>query len=313
MAKRYRKRTIYAKIEVTKGTDPTPAGTDAVLTKNFVWNDPYAGERVSRDLDNAGLGVQEEINTNPNVNFSFDVELAGGGAAGTAVPYAALLRAVGFAETVNAGTSVEYDLVSDFTDSVTIYVVIDGDLQKVTGCVGGWGLVMERGIPAIRFNMTGNYATPVNDASPLTPDVSAYQVPVAVTKANTQFTLDGYSGVLLSLNVDSGIQILPRNVPNLQEVLQTDRGVTGTIVIQAPKVSEKDVFTDLLESHSGINTGALQVIHGTAAGNIATIDAPKVQLSSLSENNDNGIQTYTMNARFIPSASGDDEFKFTFT
>ncbi len=311
MAKRYRNRVVYAKIEVTKGTDSVPTGTNAILTTNFQWSEPYAGDRISRDLDGAGLGLQEEININPHVKFSFEVEAAGAGAAGDAPAYGALLRACGFTQTIDAGIDVEYDPNSDFTDAVSVYVVIDGDLQKITGCVGSWGFNGARGIPKLVFNMVGNYAKPINDGTPLTPDFTAFEPPLPMTRANTTFTIDGYAAVLLSITMDAGIPILPRNVPNLEEVLQTDRGVTGSIVIQAPKVSQKDVFADLLHSHVGINSGALVLVHGTVAGNIFQINAPAVQLSGVQENNDSGIQTYTCSARFVPTSSGDDEVKLT--
>lgn len=312
MSKRFRIRTIYAKIETVKGTDSVPTGANAILTKNFQWDDPYAGDRISRDLDVAGLGIQEEINISPHTTFSFDVELAGSGAAGTAPAFKDLLRAAGWAETLSVGVDAQYDLVSDFADSVSIYVVIDGDLQKVLGCVGTWSMTYPKGIPTMSFKMLGNYAKPINDAAPLTPDYTAFQKPVPMTKANTTFSFDGYAAPLISMTIDSGIQTVVRNIPNLQEIIQTDRGITGTIVIQAPKVSQKDVFADLVESHTAINTGVLQIVHGTVAGNIVQLDAPIMQVSSVNEGNESGEQTYSMNARFIPSSAGDDELKITF-
>jgi hypothetical protein len=82
-------------------------------------------------------------------------------------------------------------------------------------------------------------------------------------------------------------------------------------VFDAPNISDKDIFSDLVESHSGINTGVVALVHGTTAGNIVEFDAPVVQLSSVSEDDQSGIDTYTASARFIPS-TGDDEVKFTF-
>jgi hypothetical protein len=108
------------------------------------------------------------------------------------------------------------------------------------------------------------------------------------------------------------INIFPRNVPNQDEILQTDRGVTGSITFDAQNISDKDIFTDLIESHSGINTGVIALVHGTTAGNIVEFDAPSLQLSTISEGDESGIDTYTANARYIPTSAGDDEVKFTF-
>ena len=57
-------------------------------------------------------------------------------------------------------------------------------------------------------------------------------------------------------------------------------------------------------------TGALQMIHGTSAGNIVQIDAPVVQLLSPSYADSNGILMLNMQLALIPDA-GDDELTLT--
>lgn len=311
MAKLRKNRVIYAKIESTYGTDATPAGGDAVATKNFQLSDPYAGDRVSRDLDRPDLGLEAEINVNPHVTLSFDVEIAGSGTAGDAPAMSPLLRAAGFGETIDAGVDVEYKPVSTFTDSVTIYAVLDGILHKILGSRGSVSLSFQKGIPMLSFSFMGLYATPVDDAAPLTPDFSAYQDPLPVTNANTTFQIGAYDAIMVSVSADMGINLFPRNVPGQEEILQTDRGVTGQIVIDTPDIASKDVFTDLVESHSGISTDSMQLVHGTVAGNIVQVDAPALQLSSISDGDDSGLMNYAMNARFIPDVS-DDEIVLTF-
>ena len=60
-----RKRYILAKIESTYGVDPTPtAGANAILTSGLN-RKIYEGNKVTRELDRATLGADEEINTSP--------------------------------------------------------------------------------------------------------------------------------------------------------------------------------------------------------------------------------------------------------
>jgi len=99
------------------------------------------------------------------------------------------------------------------------------------------------------------------------------------------------------------------NLVNYEEVLITDREMTGTITALAPLISAKDMF-DLVESHNGITTSAFQLIHGPTP-NIVQLDAPAMQLTGISEVDISGEQGYQMPFRLIPS-SGDDELKITF-
>ena len=111
-----RKKYILAKIETTYGTDPTPAAANAILTSGLQ-RSLYEGNVVTRELDRETLGNDETVNTAPYVMIEFAVELAGAGTAGDAPDYGVLLRACGFAETIDAGVDVEYAPVSSGFES----------------------------------------------------------------------------------------------------------------------------------------------------------------------------------------------------
>lgn len=311
----FRNKTLLAKVESTYATDPTPVGTDAILTSNLQIQ-PYAGPTVSRDNDRSTLGASEQINTNPQVVLTFDVELAGSGSAGTAPAYAAILTACGFIESDPSptGTSKIYTPISTLWPSVTFYFYHDGQLHKVHGARGDMNLAMTKGaLPKFSFTFTGRYATPTA-ASPSSPDVTDYVAPVAVTNSNTPtFTLGG--SPLTDLRAESfslamGNSVVPRNIINANEIHITDRNVTGNAVAEAVLTTTKDWFTDALESDSSINLQALQLIHGTTSGNIVQIDAPAVQLSGVSQNDSDGLLVYSFDMVFVPS-SGNDEVTFT--
>jgi len=304
-----RKRTIFAKLEVTYGVDPVPIGSNAIRTKNLTLDDPYAGDRVSRDLDRDELGLQEEINVNPYVTVSFEVEIAGSGTPGTAPKYGPLLKACRFTEDVNTG-DVIYTPHSTTPASVTLHFQMDGQLHKILGARGNVSFNWAKGIPTMKFTFSGLYATPVA-AIPLTADFTGFQVPLPVTNNNTTLTVGAYSGPAMSLTCDMGNTVVPRNVMGMEEILITDRGPTGQLVIDMPSLGDIDIFSDFVESHEGvINTGIVELVHGTVSGNIVEFYAPKVQLSTVNEGDDSGIATYSLNARYIPNA-GDDDVRLT--
>lgn len=305
-----RKKYILAKIESTYGTDPTPAGSNAILTRDLQ-RSFYEGNTVSRDIDRATLGGFSTVNTGPYVMIEFMVECAGSGTAGDAPAYGPLLRACGFAETVDAGVDVEYAPVSSAFESVTIWYERDGERQVATGCRGTVAFEMGVGnYPMMRFRMVGLYARPTA-VTPVTPDVSSFSTPLPVNNTNTgTCTLDSYDLQLQTLNLAMNADTPHLNLVNFEQVLYVDRAPAGDLAFLAPVIGTKDIMA-LVESHLGtVSETAFQMIHGGTAGNIFQIDAPKVQLSGLSEIDIQGEQGYQSNALFLPD-SGDDEVLIT--
>lgn len=309
--KLFRNKVVMAKIESTYGTDPTPVGSDAILTSNLRIN-PYQGNTTSRDLDRFTLGNDEQINTGPNVQVSFDVEIAGSGAAGTVPGLGRLLRACGWSETISAGVSVQYGLVSTGFESVTLYYLDGPDLQQIPGCRGTVSLSLGRGgLPKFTFTFTGLYERPAA-AGAFTLDTSAFQVPVPVTNANTPvYTIGGYSPRAEQFDFDLANNVVYRNVVGQESVIITDRAPTGQITVESDDIATKNWFADI-ESHNGVTKQAIAIQHGTVAGNIVEFNFPLVQLSSLAPSDSDGLQTYQMQAQFLPSDAGDDEAVITF-
>lgn len=304
-----RNKYLLAKIESTYGVDPTPAASDAIITSGLQ-REVYSGPTVVRDTDRSTLGARKEINTSPMVTRAFSTEMMGTGALGTPPNYGSILRACGFAETITASTDVQYDPVSTSYESLATYYDRDGERQVALGCRANGGLSFNAGqIPLFNFSLTGLYTKPIAQ-SMVTPTYTPNEDPYPVNKANTPTcTIGAYALQLQSLELDFGNQVPHLNLVNYEEVLITDREMTGTITALAPLISAKDMF-DLVESHNGITTSAFQLIHGPTP-NIVQLDAPAMQLTGISEVDISGEQGYQMPFRLIPS-SGDDELKITF-
>lgn len=304
-----RKKLILAKVETTYGTDSTPTGAaNAILTRNLSIT-PLAGDVVGRNLDSGNLGNELQIQVGQYVTVEFEVEVAGGGAAGTAPKYGPLLTACAFTETVNAGVSVVYAPTSTVANfkSLTIYFHHDGQKHAVTGARGTVSCEMVPGtVPAFKFTFTGLYSAPTSTADPAM-TLTGFQTPLAVNKVNTPtFSLHSTTGPMYSLSWDIANQVVYQNVVGSESVQMVDRAPVGSVVVEAPAITSKNWFTTALQS----TTSSMQLVHGTAAGNIVQFDAPAVEVFSPRYGESQGVSTLEMNLSFIPNA-GNDELTIT--
>ena len=304
------KKYILAKVETTEGTDAVPVVGDAILTSGLQIQ-PYEGNTVQRNVDRPTFGADETINTGAYVMATFAVELAGSGTAGDAPAFGTLLRGCAFAETITASTSAAYDPVSESIESLTLYYDQDGQRHKILNCKGTFSLdLAASGYPMMNFTFTGIYADPVA-ATLLEPDNSNFQTPLPVNKANTgTFTIDSYAAIMQSLSLDIGNTVEYRNLVNHESVAIGDRNVSGSAVVEAPALATKNFF-EMVRSDNGVSLYALQLIHGTTAGNKVQIDCPKIQVTGLAFEDIGTEQGYNLSLASIPD-DGDDEIKLTF-
>jgi hypothetical protein len=311
MALLTRKRLILAKAEATYGTDPTPTGSaNAILVRNLEIT-PLQSDIVQRELIRPYLGNYEQLLAQTRVQVTFEVELAGSGAAGTAPAYGPVLKACGLSETVVATTSVTYAPVSTSFSSVTIYFYQDGIRHIVTGARGTFTLNGQVGaIPTIAFTMTGIYNAPT-DTALATPTYANQATPLIFKNGNTtSFSAFSYSGALQSIDLNVGNEIVYRElIGGTKEVLITDRKPAGTMSIEAVLLATKNYFT----VSTGSTTGSISFQHGTTAGNIATLTMAQADLADASYAELNGIAMMNLPYVATPTAAGNDELSLAYT
>ena len=311
MALLTRKRLILAKAEATYGTDPTPTGSaNAILVRNLDIV-PLQSDIVQRELIRPYLGNYEQLLAQTRVQVTFEVELAGSGAAGTAPAYGPVLKACGLSETVVATTSVTYAPVSTSFSSVTIYFYQDGIRHIVTGARGTFTLNGQVGaIPTIAFTMTGIYNAPT-DTALATPTYANQATPLIFKNGNTtSFSAFSYSGALQSIDLNLGNEIVYRElIGGTKEVLITDRKPAGTMSIEAVLLATKNYFT----VSTGSTTGSISFQHGTTAGNIATLTRAQADLADASYAELNGIAMMNLPYVATPTAAGNDELSLAYT
>lgn len=304
MALLKRKAVITAKIETVYGTDAAPTEAANAILVSDLTVDPMDMKTVSRDLLRQYFGNSEQLPTEIFSKASFSCEIAGSGTAGTAPAWGVLLRACGMSETITAGTKVEYKPASASLEAVSIYANVDGVLHKLTGARGTMKLGFAvNGRPQFNFDFVGifNAVTDVT-ANPVT--LTAWKTPLPVNRTNTPtFTLHGYAAKLQSLDIDLANSLQPRSLINgADEVPIVDRKPSGNISMEAVRVADKDWWTAI----KTVTLGALQLVHGTTAGNKVQIDGPKTQIVNPKYAESNGIVMLNAGLVFVPNTGNDE-------
>lgn len=307
----FKKRLLLDKTESTYGTDSTPAAADALLTAGLTVN-PIAGSYLNRDLVDGNEGSQPDIHTNRHAMVETIVEATASGAAGTAPAYADTLLSCGFAETVTADTKVDYTLVSSGYSSSTLVTHVggaSGHLQRILGTRGGLKFSAERGqVPKFTATRLGLYAAPGDAAAP-TVDYSAFKKPATVEPSFMDtFTVGGDSLCVRSFSWQDGRTPIVDKFANCPGVDISDRAFTGSMLVEFPTLTAKDVFAESLD-------GTLQPLVwtiGKTAGSIISFTGPKVQIKFTGYENVDNTLAGRFDLVFTPDA-GDDELKITFT
>ena len=305
-----RKRLLRAKIESSYGTDPTPAGSDAVLVRSIEIT-PLNADVVERELILPYMGNFEQLLANQHVEITFEVELAGSGSAGTAPAWGPIIRACGFSETIAASTSVTYAPVSSSFESCTIYFDNDGVNHKIIGCRGTLSMTCElNSIPVISFTMTGLYTEPTDVAIP-SHTYSNQATPVLFRQGNTSsFEIYSYAAALQSFSLDMANEVLYRElVGGTKSVEITDRRPSGEVVIEAPTITQKNFFS----AATGTSTGSLNFTHGTVAGNIVDFSSPQADIGAPAYSDQDGIQMMTLPYMSTPTTAGNNELSLILT
>ena len=312
MAK-WRNRLLLAAIETTYGTAPTLAGTDAILLSEIDVT-PLEVELKDRELITGVYGNTEKVISGRMSKVTFSVELAGGGAAGTAPKWAPFMRACSFAQTIDAGVSVTYLPVSTAQESVAMRF-FTGESTTATehtlrGARGTWSLEMAAGeIPKIKFEFTALYTAATVMTFP-TPTFTAQAKPVAVNSDNTtSVSVHGFASCLEALSLDLANEVVFRQLAGCtQNVQVTDRKPSGSVKIEAPLLASKDYFSAL----STQTTGVLSLQHGQTAGNIITLSMPAINIGSVGYSDSNGVLMLDMD--YMPNpTTGNNEISFVLT
>ncbi len=297
------KTLILCKKEVTYALDPVPtAALNAIEAKN-VSITPLNAKFVDRNLMRPWFGNSGTVLVEKFCTVEFETEIAGSGTAGTAPPWGVLLIGCGCSETIVAVTSVEYSTVSAGFQSVVLWVHIDGVIHKIVGCRGTVSLSLDAGsIPTMKFKFMGLFSAPVDGAFPATPVFTAWKKPLVLDKANTAMNYFSQSINGKSLSIDLGNDLQYRNLFNQEDVLITNRNVTGKASFEMPLVA---TYNWIGAAVAG-TTSTLTLTNGTVAGNKFMVSATDMQVSNPAYSDHLGTRFLDVDLTFMPNAGNDD-------
>lgn len=301
------KKVVLCKVETTYGVDSVPTvGANAMVVLNLNPT-PISVRYVERNQALPFFGNRGQISVGETMLLEYDVEIAGAGAVAVAPGYSPVMRGCAMAETITPTTGpVTYSLVSENEESCTQYFYWDGVLHKMLGSYGTMELRFQEGqFPVMHTTWEGVYGG-ITEVTPGAPVLTAFQVPKAMTKANTTFSLHGYAAPLASLTLTQGNEFVYKNRPNSERIYFTNRVSRGQVVIELPKPSVKD-FVELCRSGA---TGALTMVHGTTAGNKVLIDANQAQLTNPRYSEADNMVMLTMDINFKHTDAGNDEWTY---
>jgi len=304
-----RRNVILVKEESVYASDPTPTvANNAILALDL--DITVQGDKLERNPGMTTLSRFNPIIGKRWVEITFGVEIRGSGSAGTAPRMGDILEACGMAETISAGSYVDYDPASADHKSVTIYAYIDGVRWIITGCKGSWEVVGDiNQIGRINFTMMGLYAdyTDVALASgcvydprpePLLAASFSYDSIATFKVAQIQANIQNEVAPSEDINATHGVSAFTI----------TGRNCIGSF---NPELVTKATY-DFYTKWRTANAAALTCTFGQTAGKKMVLSGPSVTMDSVKPGDRGGIRIFDVPISFGLS-SGDDEIKLRFS
>ena len=316
-----RRQSVLAEVEAAYGTDPIPAGTDAMLAIDDLTVEVI---RESGDLEpiDPFLDPLALVPGAMMMKVNFTTALRGSGAAGTAPEITPLLRGCGFNHVNVPATSDTFEPTSDFSvvaatgyQSLTLYIQ-DGNHQfQIHGAYGTFGLQAAVGSYCkMAWQFTGLYERPTDFATFTAP---TYDVTRPQPCRGMVITIMG-TAASATLRPSSWTMDLNREVVASKSMAATfgyaafelGRCVpSGTFRVQELLLATEDFFANLEDA----TLATLSLAFGATAGNIVTVSFPgSVALSSLARVDDGGLLSLDLGYQAARSA-GDDAVRLAYT
>ena len=301
-------KILWAKKEAVYGTDAEPtAAANAALTRNFQTK-PVVTDRIQRNLDRGVRGRAPDAPSNARQTFSYELELAGSGAAGTAAAWMEHLEACGMAApTLTADTDAVQKFAAIGTDlsSMTAYHWHETMRRRAVGARGTFGWDFTAGAyPFLKFDMTGMLLlpTPIDTSAPGVPTLTQWKDPVEVNTDNTDLTLGGFALVTKSFTGDANAEITARNLVGARYIQRGNHAITGKIVGEVPDLASKNYFDSLMSG----DEIAFDVTHGTVDGNIVEMSGTHLQITDIDLSEENDVLMATISYGLNVGTTPDD-------
>lgn len=280
----FKTKVVGVAVEPSYGVTGSPDATTAALrTINFSIR-PLDFDTIEIPYDKSTLGANHQVLVGKHVSMTFEVPFSGaGGLADVVPPWSPLIRAAGHSETVNAATNVTYAPIDTGAPSLSLSVNIDSRRSLVLGARGALTGIRnsKRGFPVLQFEFRGLYTDPTNVAAPV-PNIAAWVTPLPFSAANTSGTLFGETLPMHDFTVAGGQTVEFRETSESEQIQQSNRVSTFNVLFDEPLISAYNWYQQISQE----NVGILNMVHGTAVGNIVEVNAPNAQVTSAPEPED---------------------------
>jgi len=298
---------IAIELEAVEGTAETLEGADVILAYNPRF-EPII-EPHERSPVRSVFSPHPSVMGKRSAKLSFEVELVGPGATGTALYFADALKACGVAETLAATTTYKPSTAGGSTATLALYK--DGKAKKMWGARGTFRVIAEAG-KAVRlaFEFTGADFSDT-DTALLSSGVS-YHTGIPPAFQGATYTLDSYAGTIGRMEIDAANQVALR--PDINAASGHKSAIiTGRKPMLTLDPEEVLAATeDYLGNWRAGTLMALSAAFGTGTGQVITITAPKVQFQSVTETERDGNAALDINALLCLN-TGDDEWQIAIT
>lgn len=287
MAGSIKKSALVLDLESTNGVPVNPtaaANAVAIRIKNLKIKSKVA--MATRDVITGTMGNDDKLPYSHTLNgTTFGVELAASGTAGTAPAWGKLMQMSGFAETVTAGSRVEYTPIASGYRSGTIFAQQFGRLEKyfyvmaatklsfVVGEIAGLELACEGLVTSVAAGTLGavpNLAPWSRGLAVGAINTSKMNIGNAVTYAagviagGTQFDFNSYT-----LDCGQDVQLLELAARQTIDIYDFKPKVD--ISVDLTPAQHAQMISDM---KAGVTYG-LGFTHGTVAGKKVVIYHPR--------------------------------------
>lgn len=199
--------------------------------------------------------------------------------------------------------------------SVTLYIVKDANLHKITGFRGNLQMSGElNGYPVVTVTGVGRYVAP-GASTGITASFGSQAEPELFDfdGAGPLSFMNYNSACVSSFSLDYGNSVNFRALVNCtQQAVITDRGVTGSMTFENPNATTISFF-EAARDNTGASDGQWIQQHGRTSGNRVIIYARRCGVNGdLSFSEMDGVEMLTVPVVIYPSSVGNDEILLTF-
>ncbi len=235
------KTVIAVKNEATYGVDSVPTAADAVLCSNLKIV-PLEGSSVDRDFMRPYFGASGQIRIENFASITFDTEIAGSGAAGTAPEWGSLFKASNFSETITAapitgtaqagGNAISIKLAAAASGVDDFYTGMSISITGGTGS-GQAGEIISYTASTKIATLAKQWSTPPDattaysiGANVMYQPNSNFGIATANTSAAIYFYMDGVRHILLGARGTPSFDLSAKVIPKISWKFT---GLLGTI------------------------------------------------------------------------------------